>query len=262
MTFYPKPQLGVKLNHKHPLAKGLISCWIMNETTGDIVFDSGRKDYNGTYTGAVWVPRGLNFNGAERVQIERVPIGNLEAFTISARFNGAAAGIVYGEGFNGNANWALFMGIDNGAPFSTRFYIKENGAWKALTTGTTPVNDGWHTVTLSQINKSSRTIYVDGIPEETDVDAVGDMSILNTSNIGVLERDAFGSYFVGDVAYVHLHNRGFSDSDAELYNRDPHGMFERSMIPTLMSYVAPSGAIMNQFQGPNIGADLFNGALL
>ena len=263
MTFHLKPQLGVQLNHKHPLARGLIGCWMMNESSGNLVADSSPERHNGTNSGASWIPHGLEFDGADRVQLSHPIANNLDAFSISARFNGAAGGIVYGEGYSGNANWALFMGIDPNAPFSARFFIKENATWKATTIGTTPINDGWHNVSFSQKNKSSRTIYIDGVPEDTDTDTVGDMSTLNTSNIGVLERDTLGSYFVGDIAYVHLHNRALSNSDIYQYNRDPHGMFNRLMTPITMSYVTPPvGAIMNQFQGPNIGADLFNGALL
>lgn len=262
MTFHQKPRLGAQLNRKHQLAKDLIGCWMMNEATGDIVFDSSVSTTNGSNLGAEWVPAGLDFDGADRIQLPGPIVNNHDAFTISSRFNGAAGGIVYAEGYSGDTNWALFMGIDPNAPFSARFYYKENGVWKGLTAGTTPVNDGWHTVSLSQSSKSSRTIYIDGIPEETDVDAVGDMSTLDTSNIGVLERDTFGSYFVGDIAYVHIHNRALSDADVQQYNREPHAMFKRPMMPASMSYVAPPiGAIMNQFQGPNIGADLFNGAL-
>lgn len=263
MTFHPKPQPGIQLNHKHPMAEGLIGCWMMNESSGDVVFDSSPERHNGANSGADWIPLGLEFDGADKIQLSHPIANNLDAFTISARFNGAAGGIVYAEGYNGDANWALFMGIDPNPPYSGRFFIKENATWKATTIGTTPINDGWHNVSFSQKNKSSRTIYIDGVPEDTDTDTVGDMSTLNTSNIGVLERDTFGSYFVGDIAYVHLHNRALSNSDIYQYNRDPHGMFNRSMTPITMSYVTPPvGAIMNQFQGPNIGADLFNGALL
>lgn len=262
MTFHPKPYPGVQLNRKHRLAKGLTGCWIMNEHSGDVVFDSSVNTIHGTNDGADWVPDGLNFSGAERVELGKVLIGDLDAFTISARFNGAAGGSIYAEGYTVNAQWTILFQIDDGAPFSARIYFKENNVWKALCVGTTAVNDGWHTATISQKSKSFRTIYIDGIPEATNNDVVGDMSIINTANIGVLERTDLAAYFVGEIAYVHTHNRAFSDDDADLYNRDPYGMFKRSMIPTSMCYTTPVGAIMNQFQGPNIGADLFNGALL
>lgn len=236
MTFHQKPRLGAQLNKKHKLAKGLIGSWLMNESSGDIIFDSSLERHNGTNLGASWVPLGLDFDGADRIQLSHPIVNNHDAFTISSKFNGAAGGIVYAEGYSADTNWSLFMGIDPNAPFSARFFYKENNVWKGLTTGTTPVNDGWHVVSLSQINKSYRTIYIDGIPEEVDTDAVGDMSILDTSNIGVLERSILGSYFVGDIAYVHLHNRGFSDTDAELYNRKSHAMFRPEMSPAVLYF--------------------------
>lgn len=239
MTFHQKPQLGIQLNHKHPLAKGLINCWIMNETTGDIVFDRGSLYNHGANLGANWIPKGLNFAGAERVELPILSIEDRATFTISTRFNGAAGGIMYGEGFNGDTQWTILLQIDDGAPFSGRYYVKDNNVWKALTAGTTTVNDGWHTVSISQKSKSFRTIYIDGIPEGTNNDVIGDMSTLNTANIGVLERTALAAYFVGDIAYMHIHDFAFTDADADLYNRDPHGMFKRSMLPPSMYYISP-----------------------
>jgi len=260
MTFHQKPQLGVQLNHKHPLAKGLIGCWIMNEATGDIVLDSGRYDYHGTNNGAIWVPDGLNFAGAEHVSLSGVPIGNLDTYTISLRFNGTGGGgtIMYGEGFSGDAQWAIFIGIGANDPWPGWFFIKENNVWKGEILGTSTVNDGWHTISVSQKNRSYRTMYIDGIPETVEETAIGDMSILDKATIGALERDAVGSFYIGDIAYAHTHNRAFSDTDALKYHRKPHEMFERPMLPTSMYYKT----IMNLFQGPNTGADLFNGALL
>jgi len=264
MTFHPKPYPGIQLNKKHRLAKGLTGCWMMNEHSGNVVFDSSVNTIHGTNSGANWIPDGLNFAGAEYVSLSKVPIGDLDTYTISLRFNGigGAGTIMYGEGFSGDNEWAMFVGIAANDPWGAWFTVKENNVWKAEILGTTTVNDGWHTISLSQKNRSYRTMYVDGIPEVVEETAIGDMSILDTATIGALERLAVASFYIGDIAYVHTHNRGFSDADAKKYNRDPHGMFERSMIPTSMCYTAPAEAIMNLFQGPNIGADLFNGALL
>lgn len=223
--------LGAPLNIKHPSAKGLIGCWLINENSGDVVFDSSYEKHHGTNIGAGWVPLGLYFDGTDRVQLPGSIINNSDGFTINARFNGAAGGIVYAEGYTGNTNWALFIGIDPNPPYSARFFFKDNNVWKGITVGTTPVNDGWHTASISQLNKSYRTIYVDGVPEAVTTDTVGDMSTLNVANIGVLQRSAFGSYFIGDIEYVHVHDRGFTDSEIKLHNIDPHSMFKPVLLP-------------------------------
>ena len=59
---WQKPFRGMQLNRAHHLARGMVGCWVMNEATGDKVFDlSGNGNY-GTITDANWVHSGLNFN--------------------------------------------------------------------------------------------------------------------------------------------------------------------------------------------------------
>ena len=178
----------------------------LNETPAGTTYDSTSNNNDGTTTGmdsadqvAGQIDGSLDFDGADRISLTSLAVDNNAAFTISTWMNGTAGGIAYGEGYSGDDAWAMFLGIDPNSPYSARFYYKESGSWKALTKGTTQVNDTWHHVVLSQASKSSRTIYIDGVAEETDTDAVGDMSTLDTTNIGVLERATFGSYFVGMI---------------------------------------------------------------
>ena len=123
MTFHQKPRLGAQVNHKQPLTKDLIASWLMNEASGDIVFDSSLEKHHGANLGASWMPLGMNFGGADRIQLAGPIVNNHDEFTITSRFNGAAGGIVYAEGYNGNTNWALFMGIDPNPPYSGQFFF-------------------------------------------------------------------------------------------------------------------------------------------
>jgi len=236
MIHIPKPRLGIQPNRKHSLSKGLVGCLLMNEKTGDKVFDSSIENNHSTNIGADWTPEGLYFGGTDRVSIPKVLINNNDAFTISATFfNTALTGIIYGEGYSGDVEWALFLGIEETSPYSARFLIKENNVWKAEVKGTTPVNDGWHTVSIVQKNKSYRSIYIDGELEGTNTDTVGDMSILDKANIGVLERSTFVSYFTGRINHLCIHNRAIADAEVKLYNYDPYKIFEPSITLVQLS---------------------------
>ena len=178
----------------------------LNETPAGTTYDSTSNNNDGTTVGmdsadqvAGQVDGSLDFDGADRISLTSPAIDNNAAFTISTWMYGEPDSIVYGEGYSVNTQWALFLGVEANPPYSARFYYKENNVWKALTTGTTQVNDTRHHVVLSQASKSSRTMYIDRVAEETDTDAVGDMSILDTANIGVLQRSDFASYFVGEI---------------------------------------------------------------
>ena len=57
-TPWQKPYRGIQLNRQHPLARGLVGCWLVNEGTGDKVFDYSGNGNNGILTNmdeADWV---------------------------------------------------------------------------------------------------------------------------------------------------------------------------------------------------------------
>jgi len=49
-----KPTRGIRLNKSHPLARGLVGCWLFNEGSGGQVYDLSGNGGDGTITGAVW----------------------------------------------------------------------------------------------------------------------------------------------------------------------------------------------------------------
>jgi hypothetical protein len=63
-----KPPLGARLNASHPLVKGLVGCWLMNENGGGKLYDLSGKNNTGTITNATWSTSGqigntLSFDG-------------------------------------------------------------------------------------------------------------------------------------------------------------------------------------------------------
>ena len=69
MSHLVKPPLGTLPIIGHPLAQGLVGCWLMNEGSGDTVYDLSGNGNHGTLTGDThWVPGKygscLDFDGA------------------------------------------------------------------------------------------------------------------------------------------------------------------------------------------------------
>lgn len=50
-NWFTKPRAGVKLNHAHPLSRGLVGYWVLNEGSGTIVYDISGSGQHGTLTG-------------------------------------------------------------------------------------------------------------------------------------------------------------------------------------------------------------------
>ena len=49
-----KPPRGIQLNTSHPLARGLVGAWVMNEGGGNKIFDASRRNNSGTLSGVDW----------------------------------------------------------------------------------------------------------------------------------------------------------------------------------------------------------------
>ena len=62
---YEKPMYGVLLNTRHPLARGLVGCWLFNEGGGNTVFDLSDNFKHGTFGAEApsWVAEGIYFGG-------------------------------------------------------------------------------------------------------------------------------------------------------------------------------------------------------
>lgn len=62
-----KPVTGIQLNRRHPLNRGLVSYWLMNEGGGDTVSDISGNNLLGTFNAAgsyTWVGMGAPIRGA------------------------------------------------------------------------------------------------------------------------------------------------------------------------------------------------------
>jgi hypothetical protein len=49
-----KPSLGSTINTNHPLAQGLVGCWLFNEQTGNKIYDLSKDNHMGFFNGADW----------------------------------------------------------------------------------------------------------------------------------------------------------------------------------------------------------------
>lgn len=61
--WYNKPPPGTPINWQHPLASGLIGCWIFNEGGGLTAYDATGRYGNGTLSGTTGVPSWVSDGG-------------------------------------------------------------------------------------------------------------------------------------------------------------------------------------------------------
>lgn len=262
-----KPVRGTQLNRTHSLAKGLVGCWIFNELTGETVFDLSGNSNNGTLeNGVAWGSDGLEFDGVD----DYVNLGDMAGKCIS---DPSVCGAITVE------MWIYIKGgyyiISSGAQTNSRgFYLSyHNGSrvvglrdgtneW-ALTGVNMPLNE-WHHYIFTW-DGSNLTYYVDGAISATDSSpaskVVGDTNTILSIGCPNSGLGAFTSN--SSISSVSIWNQAKSAEEIAWLYREPYAMFEPAFNPALLYSAAPPvGAIMNQFQKANIGADLYNGVLI
>lgn len=265
-----KPFRGAQLNRTHSLAKGLVACYLFNEMTGETVFDLSGNGNNGTLeNGVAWDNGGLKFDGADdyvdcgdnanaatietTIEVWIKPYGFLHYPRIVTKTEGDVSSTWEGYGL-------LISAADNSIYAS----FGMDGGTNAKTTtpnNTVEINKYQHFVAVYNDTTKKCTLYKNGeyISGQTQTTGVGNRT--NTSNhlfFGI-NYNKNTDWFNGTIRSVNIYNQAKSAEEVAWSYREPYAMFEPAFNPALL--YSPT-VIMNQFQGANLGADLYNGAII
>ena len=242
-----KPIRFIQINPSHPLARGLTGCWLMNETTGEIIADSGPYRNNGSFqystTAPAWKPgkygSTLEF-GYERFihcgtgkfgwdtsnEISVVASVNQSASQTNTLF--ARSGFVrpcrLSAYTSGRFKWWIYTdGIDcainstSTHPVDGSEFVHVAGTWRA--------GDG--------------RIYVNGTQEAGESSSSGNLSFVNDSQQvgigGTYEGSNYLYCFNGKIEYVFVYNRVLSAEEIRWLYQQPFAMFARSINPALIT---------------------------
>jgi len=110
MNQFNKPPLGSQIDPEHPLSRGLVACWLMNEGSGNRIQDISGNGNHGVLTGGpLWRPgpRGvaLALDGLDdRVLLSNPAIASGNAFSIVTWI------YIRGAGFTGANNYSTIIG--------------------------------------------------------------------------------------------------------------------------------------------------------
>lgn len=280
--FPQKPPLGTPINWSHPLAKGLAGFWAFQEGGGDRANDLSGNANHGTFknmafpptTASGWNPGKFGsapkFDGTD----DYVDCGNdsLDSYsegTISVWINPSALAdtqrfFSYSYITN-NSNYIYFRITSAGKLyFSYRQVVSHDDVQSDLTV---TANKWTHCVVTS--NGTEYKMFLNGV--ECELTAVVGTnsgkwfydlaSATHELDIGRWKRSSGDAYFNGQIDQVRIYNRALPKAEIIDSYLDSFEMFERN---NLWDYVTapPVGAIMNQFQKTNLGADLYNGVLI
>ncbi|MHA2067699.1 MAG: LamG-like jellyroll fold domain-containing protein [Candidatus Thorarchaeota archaeon] len=250
MPGYQKPMLGRQLNRAHPLSKGLVGAWVMNEGSGDRVNDLSGNGNHGTITGTGWVAgdKGPAFGGNRTgyITLPNLGVSGSTPRTVVMKFyllntdSSDDALVCWGTDTADGNNFTIYSNL-NGAG---QIYLYTKGRDKYTASNVFSANK-WHSAALSYNggnieDADSIEMYVDGNSVNfSDVGA--NTGVLDTGDTNYfIEHWAFDAAddLRGYMEHVYIYDRVLAPAEISWLHREPYAMFEPSYPIWLQAAVA------------------------
>lgn len=255
-----KPFRGMQINKMHPLARGLVGCWLLNEGAGTRVFDSSGNGNDGDIINAVWVPDGLEFPGTFG---KRVDVGNgksldiINQITTVAIINTntitATSNILIGK-FDGtsSADDSFFFRTDVA---NVQLYLRSSDglSWTSAAKGGLPLKT--NCFVAGTYDGKNIITYIDGIAG-TPTAHTDTIRSNPTEDVSIGANSTSANVFNGCIFYAMIYNRALSPAEITWLHREPYAMFQQPVSPASLYYEAAVGAIAptSTILGPLWGA--------
>lgn len=241
---WQKPVRGIQLNKAHPLAKGLVGCWVMNEAIGNTVFDLSGNGNNGTKSGVTWVDNGMEFNGSsDYVSVgspsslligpELTMYARIYRHTTSHDYEGIATYVRTSPDYGGYGLWSMADGKFRGCVDDS--YLNDVRTTNIYSDNT------WYDLVV-RCNGTTYSLYVDGIKASSDKSIVSyDPATPTEFRIG---RSVTGTeYFDGVISRLYIYDRALTSDEIMWLYREPYSMFEPDISSSLLYVAAAAGEL-------------------
>jgi len=263
-----KPIHGSQIDWKHPLAQGLIGCWLMNEGSGGIIQDISPHGNNGNFaSGAAqpsWVGQSVYFDGGDYIDFGLMkPVGSTvtDGFSVLIQYK-----------TTDGTNQRSFMGIlSDGAGLDFIIYLNyyydgvahyddgsiclwvRDGAqnFDLYVTGNVGrINGEWHTLLITATPKSGIStgkIYFDGI----DLNALTNRTQAVLTTAEFTEKVFLGAYnsrgtaannLIGDIDLFIFWDHVLPPSSAIKISEDPYCFIKKPQNMALRWLGIPAAA--------------------
>lgn len=259
------------IDRQNPLARGLVGHWPIWEgpgsaTIGDVA-NPNPKALRGTLTNmdarADWIPSGkrelgwaLDFGGANEAVVVGKPSALNDVMPVS-----------YSLWLNtdlsqtGQILYKTRRHIQISPAGRARFSAAHDSATLTIESAIAVQSNQWHHLVVTWTGGGDADVdiafWLDGQQlgyTGAGTDATGYRSDASMD----LSLSATGTTFKGQLALASVFDRILIPSEIETLYRTPNALTTRRA----KVFAAAAGAIMNQLQGSNVGADLYNGAMI
>ena len=254
-----KPPLSARLIPGHPLANGLVGCWLMNEGSGRKIFNLvNYGSSNGIFTvvGAnytTWQATSMGIATHYDDNEEWIDCGsniaNIIDFTVD-EFTIEGYGYLTSKGIDrdflsiykeGGANRAIELRYDVGDDYWEFNCYDNNWQYAKFSQSHTELNKWVHLVGLRRGNTFE--IWVDGIKGAT-TDTIGTIVTGGSPEIviGNLNHSSGYRQWLGDILYARIWDHALTPSEIQSLYINPYAMFEPEPI-WLMVHGAAAGGV-------------------
>ncbi|MCX5636648.1 MAG: LamG domain-containing protein [Planctomycetota bacterium] len=247
-----KPPRGTRLNRSHPLARGLVGAWLMNEGGGDKIFDSSRRNNLGTLYSIDWAP-GIHGHALKSDAVtDYTDLGNIGVIdaateiTVVAKFMltsiiGHSDIFVIGTHATSQP-LVLFFNDALTDHFGALITDNNNDSTSWKYSAFVPVANVWYHIALVFKGDINTRLYVNG-KEDTGGSfpysnpTVSDIKSNNTYTIGANSgHSSYGARALFD--HTLLYRRALSADEIAWLYRQPFAMFERALGGELLYTLA------------------------
>ena len=241
-----KPMLGTPFDISHPLSRGLVGRWLLNEGSGSKVYDVSGNGNHGTIMDSSWIPglHGSALSMLSPVSGSYIDCGSKASVLPSGQFTFTA----WCRNVNDSGDWCLFSLAQGTLPY---FALNKTGGqpllyveggtyryWDA-TAGNIMGDYKWHHVVLIYTgNITTCQLYIDG--KLMTPGATGGTTAINAKT-GLWVGRTTGNFYYCNLDEFSLYNRILSASEVQQLYIDPFQMFKPSFDLYLMGGVVVPG---------------------
>ena len=251
---YEKPMYGVLLNPHHPLARGLVGCWLFNEGGGNIVYDLSGYGNHGTLGGdtleycPAWIigdfGSALSFDGSN----DYIDCGDDESLDITNAITIEA----WIKTTQTEQGWILAkFGFDNTGGYGIcvhwnklQFTTKVGDTWDDLVSDQS-INDGKLHCLVATYDGSTKALHIDGSSDKSKPYSGTLVSNSDPVFIGKSTTE-WSDPLCGTISFSRLWNRGLSHDEIQKLYTNPFCMFYHPLEAEMLYAAAPPAGIVPQ----------------
>ena len=227
-----KPMLGQQINWIHPLPKGLVGLWAMNEGSGNKVFDLSGNGNTGILTGTLpWVPGesgpALDFAAANNW----VNCGHNSCLNLTTEMS------IIVKHYPVHTTNLTLVGKEGKLAYWFNTYGTYQYQWYSNNVAVLSSNNAFNitawNVAAVVYDGININFYNNGVFINSSAAGAPNSKPTDDLYFGIDPRDETGLDYTGKISYVMIFNHALTASEIGLLYREPFCMFERDDVALL-----------------------------